>query len=124
MYKGILTEHGQAVFNGKIYVHPEAQKTNSYQLNKNLLMGEHCRINTKPQLEIFADDVKCSHGATIGQLDENEMFYLQTRGIPKKTAVRMLANGFVEDLILQVSDETVRERLSATVNPLVAAMTY
>ncbi|MFA5261665.1 MAG: Fe-S cluster assembly protein SufD [Candidatus Omnitrophota bacterium] len=123
LYKGILNGQSQAVFNGKIYVHPEAQQTNAYQLNKNLLMGEHCRVNTKPQLEIFADDVKCSHGATVGQLDEDEIFYLQTRAIPKKTAVSLLAKGFVEDLILQAPQDTVQERLYLTVNPIMEAVT-
>ena len=122
LYKGILNEQSQAVFNGKIYVHPDAQQTNSYQLNKNLLMGEQCRVNTKPQLEIFADDVKCSHGATVGQLDENEVFYLQTRGIPQKTAVRMLAKGFAEELVLQLAGTPVQERLALTINPILEAV--
>ncbi|HQO58929.1 MAG TPA: Fe-S cluster assembly protein SufD [Candidatus Omnitrophota bacterium] len=118
LYKGILNGESRAVFNGKIYVHPEAQETNAYQLNRNLLMGEDCRINTKPQLEIFADNVKCSHGATVGQMDDNELFYLQSRGIPRKAAVSMLAEGFVKELFSKNQD-TVRDRLLSAVNPVI-----
>ncbi len=120
LYKGILNGESRAVFNGKIYVHPEAQQTNAYQLNRNLLMGEHCRVNTKPQLEIFADDVKCSHGATVGQMDANELFYLQSRGIPRKAAVSMLAEGFVQELFSRNQDP-VRDRLLSAVNPVIKA---
>ncbi|MBN1870498.1 MAG: Fe-S cluster assembly protein SufD [Candidatus Omnitrophica bacterium] len=113
LYKGILNDSARAVFNGRILVRPEAQKTNSYQLNKNLLLGSGCRVDTKPQLEIFADDVKCTHGATIGQLDEDEMFYLQTRGIGKNAASRMLAEGFLSDLLNTVKNAAVREKLNS-----------
>ena len=122
LYKGILNNKARGVFNGKVLVKPAAQKTNSYQLNKNLLLGGDCRIDTKPQLEIFADDVKCTHGATIGQLDENEMFYLQTRGIPKKAARKILARGFVEDLFNTIKNNTVREKLNKLMEPSFAAL--
>ena len=122
MYKGIFHENSRGVFNGTIYVHPDAQQTSAYQLNKNLLMGGHSRVSTRPQLEIFADDVKCSHGATVGQLDENEVFYLQARGIPRQAAVRMLATGFAEDLILRVPGPGVQRRLTAAAAPVLEAV--
>ncbi|MFA5060175.1 MAG: Fe-S cluster assembly protein SufD [Candidatus Omnitrophota bacterium] len=113
LYKGILDGHARAVFNGKIFVRREAQKTNSYQLNKNLLLGAGCQVDTKPQLEIFADDVKCTHGATIGQLDEDELFYLETRAIPKKLATKMLSRGFVNDILDRVESSDVKGRLDS-----------
>ncbi|MBL8012550.1 MAG: Fe-S cluster assembly protein SufD [Candidatus Omnitrophica bacterium] len=112
LYKGILNDQSHAVFNGKIFVRPIAQKTNSYQLNKHLLLGKDSRVDTKPQLEIFADDVKCTHGATIGQLNEDEIFYFQTRCISKDDAIRMLSRGFVDDLLDKLRDQNVRQKLS------------
>ncbi len=117
LYKGILNNASRAVFNGKVFVRPIAQQTNSYQLNKNLLLGNDCRIDTKPQLEIFADDVKCTHGATIGQLDENEMFYLQTRCIPRNLATKMLVHGFVDDLFSTIKNNTIRQKVDALMQP-------
>lgn len=117
LYKGILNGSSRAVFNGKIYVDPIAQKTNSYQLNKNLLLGPKARVDTKPQLEIFADDVKCTHGATIGQLDEEQMFYLQARGIQKHEALKALAKGFVNDLIDSVEPSSITEKLHKLIEP-------
>ena len=111
-YKGILNDDAHAVFNGKIFVHREAQQTNSYQLNKNLLLGKGCRVDTKPQLEIFADDVKCTHGATIGQLNEDEIFYLRSRAIPEKLATKMLARGFVDDILNRIKNRSICEKLS------------
>ncbi len=117
LYKGILNNDSRAVFNGKVFVRPIAQQTNSYQLNKNLLLGNKCRIDTKPQLEIFADDVKCTHGATIGQLDENEMFYLQTRCIPRNAATKMLVHGFVNDLFSTIKNKSIRQKVEALMQP-------
>ena len=97
-YKGVLKDHATAVFNGKIVVHEDAQKTNAYQRNQNILLSNTATINTKPQLEIFADDVKCTHGATIGQLDEEPMFYLRSRGISEQEARRLLLNAFADDI--------------------------
>ena len=111
-YKGILNDSGRAVFNGKIFVRREAQQTNSYQLNKNLLLGKGCRVDTKPQLEIFANDVKCTHGATIGQLNEDEVFYLQTRSIPKDRAVDILARGFVDEILNAIPAASVKQKLN------------
>lgn len=122
LYKGILNHASRAVFNGKIFVRPIAQKTNSYQLNKNLLLGENCRVDTKPQLEIGADDVKCTHGATIGQLNEDEIFYLQSRCIPKKTAVKMLSIGFVDDILQNIKDESIHRKFNILLEPTFAAL--
>ncbi len=112
LYKGLLNDKSRAVFNGKIYVHSLAQKTNGYQLNKHLLLGKEARIDTKPQLEIFADDVKCTHGATIGQLSQEEIFYLQSRCINKETAIQLMSKGFIDDIINTIKSESVRNKLN------------
>jgi Fe-S cluster assembly protein SufD len=106
LYKGIMSGSSTGVFNGKILVRPDAQKTNAFQTNKNVLLSKDAKIDTKPQLEIFADDVKCSHGATIGKLDEDALFYLQSRGISKPIAYKLLLNSFATattDLLSQTS---------------------
>ncbi|MCR4338240.1 MAG: Fe-S cluster assembly protein SufD [Candidatus Omnitrophica bacterium] len=118
LYKGLLQGESHAVFNGKICVRSIAQQTNSYQLNKNLILGTDCRVDTKPQLEIFADDVKCTHGATIGQLNQEEIFYLQTRGVPRRKATRMLAQGFVDEIVETVKNETIQKHLSQFLKPV------
>ena len=112
LYKGLLTGKSRAVFNGKIYVHSLAQKTNAYQLNKHLLLGKEARVDTKPQLEIFADDVKCTHGATIGQIAQEEIFYLQSRCIAKQVAVQLLSKGFIDDIINTIKNGSIRAKLS------------
>lgn len=122
LYKGILNGSAHAVFNGKIFVRPIAQKTNSYQLNKNLLFGNECQINTKPQLEIQADDVKCTHGATIGQLNEDEIFYLQSRAIARKQAVTMLAHGFVDDILAKIGNDSIKKRADILLEPTFKAL--
>ena len=122
LYKGVLNAASRAVFNGKIFVRPIAQKTNSYQLNKNLILGNEARVDTKPQLEISADDVKCTHGATIGQLNEDEIFYLRSRAIAKKTAVKMLCQGFIDDIILTVSGDSVQAKLNKLLEPTLASI--
>ncbi len=122
LYKGLLNGQSHSVFNGKIFVRQIAQKTNSYQLNKNLILGVDCRVDTKPQLEIFADDVKCTHGATIGQLNEDEIFYLQTRCISKKDAVKLLAHGFVQDILNKIHHPVIIEKLSILLEPTFAAL--
>jgi len=111
LYKGILHNQARGVFNGKIFVQREAQLTNAYQLNKNLLLTKGCQIDTKPQLEIFADDVKCTHGATIGQLNEDEVFYLQSRAVPKSVAVKMLCRGFVDDILNEIKHASIHVKL-------------
>lgn len=98
LYKGVMNDEASAVFNGKIYVRKDAQKTNAYQSNKNVLLTNAASVNTKPQLEIFADDVKCSHGCTIGLLDEDALFYLQSRGIGIEMARALLVRSFASDI--------------------------
>ncbi|MDX1470945.1 MAG: Fe-S cluster assembly protein SufD [Flavobacteriaceae bacterium] len=111
-YKGIFDEKSTGVFNGKVIVNKEAQKTNAFQANNNILVSDKATINTKPQLEIFADDVKCSHGCTIGQLDESAMFYLQSRGIPKKEAKALLMYAFTNDVMETVKIPEIKQRIN------------
>ncbi len=115
LYKGILDGHSHGVFNGKVYVHPEAQKTDGKQSNNNLLLSEHARIDTKPQLEIFADDVKCTHGATVGRLDETAMFYLRSRGIGVAQARKLLTYAFAADVLEKMELEPLKLALEAQV---------
>ncbi len=109
LYKGIMDENSKGVFNGKIHVRPHAQKTNAFQSNRNILIGDNATINTKPQLEIWADDVKCSHGCTTGQLDEEALFYLQSRGISKQSAQAMLLYAFGADVIATMQNSVLKE---------------
>jgi Fe-S cluster assembly protein SufD len=111
VYKGILGGSSRGVFNGKIIVREDAQKTDAKQTNKVLLLSGAAQINTKPQLEIFADDVKCTHGATVGQLDEDSMFYLRARGVPRAVARALLIRGFAGDIVNRVAFEPLRTRL-------------
>lgn len=111
LYKGIIDGKAQGVFNGKIFVRKDAQKTNAYQSNKNILLSDDASMNTKPQLEIFADDVKCSHGTTTGQLDEEALFYLRSRGIGEDHARAFLNIAFAGDVIQKVAYEPLRNRL-------------
>ncbi len=120
-YKGVLDGASTAVFNGKIIVRPDAQKTDSKQSDKNLLLSEAATINTKPQLEIFADDVKCTHGATIGQIDPEAIFYLRSRGIGEDDARRMLVVAFGNEIIEGVRYEPLRARLQQDVLARLAA---
>lgn len=113
LYKGILDGKSEAVFHGRIIVRPVAQKTNAIQRNKNLLLSRDAAINTKPQLEIYADDVRCTHGATVGQVDQEAVFYLRSRGIGLEEARSLLTYAFTSDLIEAVPVEAIRERLSA-----------
>lgn len=108
LYKGIIDDNATAVFNGKIYVQQHAQKTNAYQSNKNILLSDGANVNTKPQLEIFADDVKCSHGCTVGRLDEEGMFYLQSRGINEDTARSLLVHAFAIDILEHIKPVALR----------------
>jgi Fe-S cluster assembly protein SufD len=111
-YKGIYDERSTGVFNGKVIVEKEAQKTNAYQQNNNVLVSDRATINAKPQLEIFADDVKCSHGCTIGQLDEQALFYMQQRGIPKKEARALLMYAFANTVLESVKIPEVKARIT------------
>jgi Fe-S cluster assembly protein SufD len=109
LYKGIVNGRGTAVFNGKIIVREDAQKTSAHQVNKNLLLSEEANVDTKPHLEIFADDVKCTHGAAVGQLDEEAIFYLKSRGLSEKSARNILTYGFASDVIQRIKVEPVRK---------------
>jgi Fe-S cluster assembly protein SufD len=111
-YKTIIGDNATGVFNGKIYVEKEAQKTNAFQQNNNILVSEKATINAKPQLEIFADDVKCSHGCTIGQLDESAMFYMQQRGIPRKEARALLMFAFCNEAIESIKIPELKQRIT------------
>jgi Fe-S cluster assembly protein SufD len=111
LYKGILDGNSQGVFHGRIIVRPEAQKTDAIQRNKNLLLSDAAVINTKPQLEIYADDVKCTHGATVGQVDPDAVFYLRSRGIALEEARKLLTYAFTSEMIGRMKVETIREHL-------------
>jgi Fe-S cluster assembly protein SufD len=116
LYKGILNGKSRAVFNGKVIVRKDAQKTDAEQVNRNLLLSEAARINTTPQLEILADDVKCKHGATIGHLDEDELFYLRSRGISDQSARTMLMNAFLQDVTGRLPEGRIRSLLDELVS--------
>lgn len=111
LYKGIIDDEATGVFNGKIFVKKDAQKTNAYQSSKAILLSDNASIDSKPQLEIFADDVKCSHGAAIGQLSEDEIFYLRARGIEEAEAKGLLTYAFASQIINKITDEDVRALL-------------
>ncbi len=111
LYKGIMDDQSRGVFNGKIYVRPGAQKTNAFQSNKNILLTDEASVDTKPQLEIWADDVKCSHGATTGQIDPEQLFYLRTRGLSMKQARALLLKAFASDVIQHIKVEPLKEQI-------------
>jgi Fe-S cluster assembly protein SufD len=115
LYKGILDGNARAVFNGKIFVREGAQKTDAIQTNKNLLLSERAHVDTKPQLEIYADDVKCAHGAAVGQIEPEELFYLETRGIGPELGRSLLTYGFAEEVIAKIKLESIRAELDAIV---------
>ncbi|RYZ30737.1 MAG: Fe-S cluster assembly protein SufD [Chitinophagaceae bacterium] len=108
LYKGIVDDNATAIFNGKIFVQPNAQKINAFQSNKNILLSDNATVNTKPQLEIYADDVKCSHGCTVGQLDEEALFYLRSRGVSEKAAKSLLVHAFAIDILEHIKPEPIR----------------
>jgi Fe-S cluster assembly protein SufD len=114
-YKGVLNDNSRGVFNGKVFVRENAHGTDANQSNKNLLLSDTARVDTKPQLEIFNDDVKCSHGATVGQLEEDELFYLLTRGLPMTLAKNLLTYGFAEEVINKIGIESIKSELDAAV---------
>lgn len=114
-YKGVLNGRTRGVFNGKVFVRENAHGTDAQQQNKNLLLSNDARVDTKPQLEIFNDDVKCSHGATVGQLEDEELFYLLTRGLPEPLARNLLTYGFAEEVINKIEIEAIKSDLDAMV---------
>jgi Fe-S cluster assembly protein SufD len=109
LYKGVLFENGKGVFNGKVFVRKNAQKTNAYQNNANIIISDEAQMNTKPELEIYADDVKCSHGTTTGQFDEEALFYLRARGFSKESAKMLLISAFTSDVLSRIENEKHRE---------------
>ena len=107
VYKGILDDESTGVFNGKVYVRQDAQITNAFQQNNNILLSDSASVNSKPELEIYADDVKCSHGSTIGQIDDEAIFYLQSRGLSRKSAINLMINAFAKDALAKISIEAL-----------------
>lgn len=114
-YRGIMNGRSQAVFNGKVIVHEQAQKTEAHQSNANLLLSADAEVDTKPELEIYADDVKCSHGATVGRLDENMLFYLRSRALDEDTARSLLTYAFADEIIRDIKFPEIRERLEHSI---------
>jgi len=124
LYKGIIGGKAHGVFNGKIFVEKDAQKTNAYQSNKNILLSNDAVVNAKPQLEIFADDVKCTHGATTGQMDDESLFYLRSRGINENDAKALLNLAFANDILNNISLEDFRVYISALVDAKLKSIAY
>ena len=114
-YKGVLNDRSRGVFNGKVFVRENASGTDAQQSNKNLLLSNDARVDTKPQLEIFNDDVKCSHGATVGQLEDEELFYLLSRGLNESLAKNLLTYGFAEEIVNKIEIESIKNELDAAV---------
>lgn len=109
MFKGVIDEQATGVFNGKVFVRPDAQKINAYQSNGNVLLSDSASVNSKPELEIYADDVKCSHGSTTGQLDEDAIFYLRARGLSEKSAKALMVTAFISDVLDRIDNEELIE---------------
>ncbi len=120
-YKGILDDQGHGVFNGLVVVHPDAQQTDAAQSNRNLMLSDNAVINTNPQLEIYADDVRCGHGSTVGQLEEEALFYLRTRGLTVPDAQRLLMDGFAGEVLDLIADPALRNFSQHTVTAWMAA---
>lgn len=116
LYKGVLTDKSRGVFNGKIFVKPDAQKTNAFQSNKNILLSPDAIMDTKPQLEIYADDVKCSHGATVGKMDEEPLFYLRSRGISENAAKALLVNAFANDILEHIKIDVLKDKIEHVIS--------
>jgi len=121
LYKGVLLERSTGVFNGKVYVHPDAQKTNAFQQNNNLVISKHATIDSKPELEIFADDVKCSHGSTVGQFSENALFYLRARGIGEEKAKALLIAAFAFDVTEKIKVEAIQKCINQLISQHIPA---
>ncbi|MCE3295352.1 MAG: sufD [Crocinitomicaceae bacterium] len=115
LYKGVIDDQSTAVFNGKVFVRKDAQKINAFQSNGNVLLSDSATANSKPELEIYADDVKCSHGSTTGQLDEEAVFYLRARGLSEKSARALMVSAFIGDVIEKIENDAVREYVDALI---------
>jgi Fe-S cluster assembly protein SufD len=122
LYKGIVAGKGTSVFNGKVYVKQDAQRTRAYQSNANILLGDDAKVYTKPELEIYADDVKCSHGCTIGRLDEKGLFYLRSRGVSEAEARKLMAHAFITEVVERVQNEEWKEVLTELIDRKLAAL--
>ncbi len=122
LYKGIVAGKGTSVFNGKVYVKQDAQRTRAYQSNANILQGDDAKVDTKPELEIYADDVKCSHGCTIGRLDEKGLFYLRSRGVSEAEARKLMAHAFITEVVERVQNEEWKMVLTALIDRKLAAL--
>jgi Fe-S cluster assembly protein SufD len=116
LYKGVMDENSTAVFNGKVFVRQDAQKINAFQSNRNVLLSDNATVNSKPELEIYADDVKCSHGSTTGQLDDEAIYYLRARGLSKKAATQLLVSAFIAEVIAEVENENVKSYIYKRLN--------
>lgn len=116
LYKGVMDENSTAVFNGKVFVRQDAQKINAFQSNRNVLLSDNAAVNSKPELEIYADDVKCSHGSTTGQLDDEAIYYLRARGLSRNAAVQMLVSAFIAEVIAEVKNEKVKSYIYKRLN--------
>jgi Fe-S cluster assembly protein SufD len=119
LYKGAVAGDGTAIFNGKVFVRQDAQKTNAYQSNKNILLSEDATVNTKPQLEIYADDVKCSHGSSTGFIDSEQLFYLRSRGISESIAKALLLDAYAAEVINKIKHEDLRNKLSEVISGMI-----
>lgn len=115
LYKGVVANKGTGTFNGRIYVHTDAQKTNAFQKNANLPLGEHAVVNSKPQLEIFADDVRCTHGSALGQMNDQQLFYLQARGLNQDLATKLLSQAFINEVTETIEQDDIRNYVASLV---------
>ena len=122
LYKGIIAEKATAVFNGKVFVKQDAQRTRAYQSNGNILQGDDARVFSKPELEIYADDVKCSHGCTIGRMDDQALFYLRSRGVSEPEARRMMAHAFTNDVLERIANTDWRNHLAGLIDAKLATL--
>lgn len=118
VYKGILDDNAVGVFNGKVFVRQDAQITNAFQQNNTILLSDNAVSNSKPELEIYADDVKCSHGSTTGQIDEEAIFYLQSRGVGRKSALNLMINAFAKDALEKISIEALHNYIDTKIEEL------
>jgi Fe-S cluster assembly protein SufD len=115
LYKGVLDDKSHGVFNGKVIVHKDAQKTDSKEYNHNLLLSRDCEIDTKPEMEIYADDVKCGHGSTVGQLDKDQLFFLRARGLDEVSARSLLTHAFAVEVLDRIPNDTIRKAMSIVI---------
>ena len=113
--KNVLSSDGKGIYQGKVYVKDNAQKTNAYQLSKALLLSDKSEFDSKPELEIYADDVKCSHGATSGSLDEDSVHYLMTRGLSRKESVKLLVNGFLNEIVDLIKNNSIKKFIQSKI---------